>query len=154
MSGYMLLHHMMADPFPRSYFVLRLILPEDDSERLQYDSSEWTDDGAESAWGSQDTTVYGDETEYELTDYHGDTEPLLQDWLIEQWLLTDNPRQRDDGDDDDESTFSTASTLNDDFIIHWVGSSESGYNSDSSDDDDDGGYGSSLASVDSGYGSD
>ncbi|KAL6904284.1 hypothetical protein GGI43DRAFT_400046, partial [Trichoderma evansii] len=145
----MLLHHMMSDPDPKSYFVLRLILPEDDSEGLQYDSSQETDDGEEPVWGSQDTTVYGSETEYEHTDYDDETEPLLQEWLTEQRLLSNNSSQTDDDDDSLSSSFSTASTLSNLLIINWLDSDDSGYDSNSSD------YGghNSFTSMDSSFSS-
>lgn len=130
----MLLHHMMFEPFPRQLFLVRLLLPEDIFEELQCDSSEQTDDGEEPEWESDCTTVCGDEMEYEQTDYGGETEPLLREWMAEQQLLSDSISQigDDDDGDDDDSSFSTSSTVNNEFITQWSGSSDSDYDSDSS----------------------
>lgn len=126
----MLLHHMRFEPFPRPLSWLRLLLPEDIFEELQYDGSQQTDDGEEPEWGSQDTTVYGDELGYYQTSYGDETQPLLQEWLAEQELLSEiDDDDDDDEDDDDGSTFSTSSTVNNEFI-QWLDPNDSGYDSD------------------------
>lgn len=127
---YMLMHHMMFEPYPQHLNLIRLLLPDDIFVGLHYDSSEQTDDGEEWEWGSQDTTVCGDETGHGQTAHDGETEPLLHEWIAEQRLLSNNIRQIDvdDGDDENESTFSTSSTENNEFIP-WLGVGDSGYSS-------------------------
>ncbi|KAK1241386.1 hypothetical protein MKX08_001360 [Trichoderma sp. CBMAI-0020] len=60
-------------------------------------------------WGSQDTTLCGDEMDDEQIDHGADTEPLLREWLAEQRLL--NQMDADDTDDETEFTSSTSSTV-------------------------------------------
>ncbi|UKZ66494.1 uncharacterized protein TrAtP1_007668 [Trichoderma atroviride] len=127
MCGCMLLHHVSYIDFPRQYSWPRYLLPEVVLEELLYITRQQETNWEE--WGSQDTTLCGDEMDDEQIDHEGDTEPLLREWLDEQRLL--NQMDSDDTDDDTESSYSTLSTV-DSEMDFWFSYGGSRYDGDGS----------------------
>lgn len=125
--GCMLLHHMSFIAFPRQYPWYCYLWPTVVLEQLIYSRRQHTTDWEE--WGSQDSTLCGDDWDDEQIDHDGDLEPLLQEWLAEQQRL--NQMEDDDAHDDTESTSSTFPTENPEMDL-WFSYDEIRSNSDDS----------------------
>ncbi|KAL7971872.1 hypothetical protein HDV63DRAFT_370606 [Trichoderma sp. SZMC 28014] len=125
--GCVLIHHMSFIAFPRTYRWPRYLLPAVVLDELAYGRREQEADWAD--WESQATTLACDDGDDERIDHHGDTEPLLREWLAEQERL--NQTDTDDVDDDVESTLSTYSSVNTEQDL-WFSDGDSGYESDDS----------------------